>query len=253
MSKNYLYEDKIGSGFEGNIYKVTNKKDLKYYALKDIKKEKLKNIDTFRTSSEYQKELNHSNVAKIKEIVEDDENIVIVLELCDEDLSSLLKRKKLSSEEKKYIFKQIVLGLKYIHSKNIIHRDIKPHNILMCKKIPKITDFGLAKKVDPRLKYIKGIAGTPRYISPEIVQNEPYTFPTDIWSLGVLFYQIIYGKEFLSELKNKDEILDAIKSKNIPELEGDNKGRDLLKKMLNKNQNERITLDEILKHPYFRS
>jgi fused-like protein len=252
MSKNYIYEKKLGSGLEGNIYQVKSKKDGNYYALKDIDKDRIKSVDSVRRSTKYQKALKHPNIAEIKKAFEDETNIVIILELCDEDLFSYLKRKKLTNEEKKEIFKQIVIALKYIHSENIIHRDIKPQNILMCKGIPKITDFGLAKKVDAKFKYIKGTAGTPRYISPEILRNEPYTFATDIWSLGILFYRFVYDKDFLSELKDPDLIMENIKSEKIafPDVK-DEKALDLLQKMLNKNQKERITLEQILKHPYF--
>ena len=91
---------------------------------------------------------------------------------------------------------QICLALKYIHKKNILHRNIKPSNIFLMKQnegnFAKLGDFGVAKILNPSLKHTKTrIESSPKYQAPEILKKENYSFEADIWSLGVTFYELI--------------------------------------------------------------
>ena len=112
-------------------------------------------------------------------------------------LHSFLKAKpgrKLKEDECKYIFKQIVEGIVYLHSKNIIHRDIKLENLLLDEiKTLKIIDFGFSVCVKPDQK-INNFCGTPTYMAPEIVSKKEYSgAPVDVWALGVLLYVLLCG------------------------------------------------------------
>mmetsp|Transcript_28306 Transcript_28306/g.27236 ORF Transcript_28306/g.27236 Transcript_28306/m.27236 type:complete len:107 (-) Transcript_28306:540-860(-) len=104
----------------------------------------------------------------------------------------------------------MLLGLNYMHKKNIAHRDIKPENILLCSKDEnnldiKITDFGFAKFYDPLKESLKEGLGSPLYMAPEIIKNIPYDSKVDIWSLGVVSYILLSGRPPVYG-KTKEEI-----------------------------------------------
>lgn len=90
---------------------------------------------------------------------------------------------------------QMCLGMKHIHDRKIIHRDIKTQNIFLTKdEIVKIGDFGIAKVLSFTRQKVKTIIGTPYYLSPEIIENKPYSFQTDIWSIGIVLYELLCKK-----------------------------------------------------------
>jgi calcium-dependent protein kinase len=123
----------------------------------------------------------------------------------------ILRMQKFSEKDAAKILHQILLGLNYMHKKNIIHRDIKPENILLeskdvSKVVVKITDFGFAKCYDPyTFEGFDDVLGSPLYMAPEIVKKMKYDSKVDIWSLGVMAYIILSGKPPFSG-KTRDEI-----------------------------------------------
>jgi serine/threonine protein kinase len=138
----------------------------------------------------------HPNVVKLFETFETGRHILLVMELCagGDLLNYVRKRKKLDEDIAKYLFKQIIEGLGYLHSKSILHRDIKLDNILLDGKGQvKIADFGVSKLVKPN-EIMREQCGTPAYIAPEIIKDQGYTgFKADLWSAGVVLYAMLYG------------------------------------------------------------
>ena len=114
--------------------------------------------------------------------------------IVDGDLGNKINARKgkyFSENEVLDIFTQLCLALKHIHDRKILHRDIKAPNVMLTTNgLVKLGDFGVAKSLSFTMEKAKTFTGTPYYLSPEIVQNLPYSFKSDIWSLGVLLYEI---------------------------------------------------------------
>jgi MAP/microtubule affinity-regulating kinase len=176
---------------------MSNKK----FAIKIYEKYKL--LDPIRKNSvkreiEILKKVDHNSIVKLFEVIDTSKQILLVMELVNGiSLLNHLKAKtnrRLDEEEAKIIFKQVLEGVRYLHNKNIFHRDIKLENLIIDEnKIVKIIDFGFAT-VNPKSKLLNFFCGTPSYMPPEIVQKKDYLGPpTDVWSCGILLYTILSG------------------------------------------------------------
>lgn len=143
--------------------------------------------------------LDHPNIIKFKEVFiakKPKYTLNLVTDYAEGgDLQTALKSRKgkyLSENQILDWFTQICLGIKHIHDRKIIHRDIKSQNIFLGENgMIKIGDFGIAKCLEWTWQKAATLVGTPYYLSPEIVQNQPYSFKSDIWSLGVLLYEMV--------------------------------------------------------------
>jgi len=155
---------------------------------------------------------------------------------------------------------QIGLAIKYLHSFGIVHRDIKLENIMMTdnteKSVPKLVDFGLAKMIGPNETATEPF-GTLGYVAPEVLRKQPYSFSCDVWSLGCVLYAMLSGSLPYDSEHQKETIRMTLE---VP-LEFDlpcwntisDSAKDLITKLLTKDQNKRITLDEALNHKWFSS
>ena len=212
------------------------------------------------------KKLFHPNVISFKDVFKDIklDYFYIVMEYAnDGDLSKKIKNQKQKIIGEKYFseekimqyFYQICRGLQYIHSKNIIHRDIKSQNIFLMKngKI-KIGDFGIAKALTKTKNNATTIIGTPYYFSPEIINGEPYNYKTDIWSLGVVLYEMCclklpFESNNIAQLsikimKGKYDPIPGRYSKNMA---------NLIKNMLNIDQKLRPNINEVMQSPLMKN
>ena len=120
-----------------------------------------------------------------------------------------------SSNEILDILIQIITGIKYLHDNNIVHRDIKPQNILLNNNIIKICDFGFSIIYKSYMDMFNTICGTPLYMCPEVLNQQNYTIKSEIWSLGILFYIIIYNSHPYGDLKSIEEYKEKINISNF--------------------------------------
>ena len=254
----YLYGRQIGHGAFGKVNLALHIASGRLVAIKTFAK---KNLKTKYARHKIKNEINilsklrHPFINQILDSFETDKHIFIIMEyVCGDLLGFIRKRGKLSESISKLIFKQIIEGLKYIHKKKIVHRDIKLDNILIdLTNTVKICDFGVSKKVivgDVMYDH----CGTPAYIAPEIFGNKGYEgYLCDIWSAGVTLYYMLSGIQPFRANSIKDLEKIVLKGK-FDEIEDVSKeANDLIKDMLQVDPKKRITIDNILKHPWLNN
>jgi len=167
-------------------------------------------------------------------------------------LTYVRRRRKLKENVSRFIFRQIITGLAYSHTKNVLHRDIKLDNILLTSRGDvKICDFGVSKLVTPG-ETLTEQCGTPAYIAPEVFRGEGYSgFKSDIWSAGVVLYAMLFGAvpfkaSNLSELHR--QVLEREPTYKEEEISAD--ALSLLKGILEKDPALRLTSEQILEHKW---
>jgi len=202
------------------------------------------------------KGLHHPNIVKFEHVFEDQDNVYIMLELCqNQSVNELLKRrKKLTEFEVQCYVIQIVDALKYLHANRIIHRDLKLGNMFLNEKMQiKLGDFGLAAKLEFDGEKKRTVCGTPNYIAPEILDgNIGHSYQVDVWSLGVIIYTLLIGKPPFETTEIK-LTYKRIKENNYSFPDNatiSDNAKDIIKKILITQPEQRLTLDEILLHPF---
>ena len=206
---------KIGEGAYGKIYKVRNKQSGDIRAMKQITKSKIPDINKFQTEIKILSMVDHPNIVRLFEVIEDDKYFNLLQELCTGgELYKKSQTSELKEKEIAHIFNQIMSAVAYCHEKGIVHRDLKLENILFASEEPdspiKIIDFGFSVLFEKNknnnkeknnegndlkkfgYKRMKSKVGTLYYISPEIIKGN-YDEKCDIWACGVILYMLISG------------------------------------------------------------
>lgn len=244
----------LGKGAYGEVQLVQHARSKIQYALKIIRKDQINfqtPIEIFLREISIHKSLVHPNISRLYDHLEDKQKIYLILEYVEKgSVSNLLKKKiKLNEIDACEIFKQVCVGVSFLHENKIIHRDIKSENLLISKdNTIKLCDFGwCAYGIQPRATF----CGTADYMAPEMSTSETYNHKVDVWSLGILLYELVHGRPPFLGLNTFDK-LEEMQSGNIairdslsPELAG------LIRFILNKNPDERPEVKEILKNSWF--
>uniref|UniRef100_A0A3B5KW11 Serine/threonine-protein kinase PLK n=1 Tax=Xiphophorus couchianus TaxID=32473 RepID=A0A3B5KW11_9TELE len=247
----------LGKGGFARCYEMTDLSNNKMYAVKVIpqsrvskphQREKITNeIDLHRS-------LSHKHVVKFSHYFEDHENIYIFLELCSrKSLAHIWKeRRTLTEPEVRYYLRQIISGLKYLHSRGILHRDLKLGNFFINENMElRLGDFGLAAKLETVEQRKKTICGTPNYLAPEVLNRQGHGTESDVWSLGCVMYTLMCGNPPFETLDLKEtykcikEVRYTLPSTISPA------AQKLISSILQKNPSDRLTLDQILNHEFF--
>ena len=291
----YKYGRLIGQGAFGKVNLGLNILTGRIVAVKSFNKNNSEltgdNMKKIKYETDLMKKLNHPNITKILEMFEDEKYFLIIMEYINGGnlFSFVKKRRKLSEKTAKFLFRQIILGIKYIHEQNIVHRDIKLENLLIdLNNNVKICDFGIGRKIENKNQLLHDQCGTLMYMAPEILlstKEKGYEgFPVDIWSAGISLYIMLSGTLPFSykkkkhnkngeEIENEEEEEEESISSKSKKNEDDNfelqysivyrepkyienisdEARDLLKGLLNKDPKKRLTCEQILNHPWLHN
>ena len=196
----------LGVGSFGTAYLVECQSDKSLAVIKQIDIAQMSEEERRETLNEAKilEVLSHPNIVRFREVYKTKKGkLCIVMDYADGgDLQSMVKERfnkkdargkvnYMSEDELLNQFTQICLAMKHCHDKKILHRDLKSQNIFLTKKgIVKLGDFGIARVLSNTRSKAKTVVGTPYYLSPEIIKSESYSFKSDIWSLGVLLYEM---------------------------------------------------------------
>ena len=256
-----IFPKQLGCGSFGRVFLVSHKETKELFALKTIEKRKIMvtygKLDIIYDEINIHSKLLHENIIKVYNIFEDEESINIIMEYAQNgNLYQLIKKEKNGFSEAKAFdyFIQMINAVYYLHSNNIIHRDIKPENILISKDNKlKLCDFGWAKELT--LENRSTFCGTMEYMAPEIVGSENYDYSVDIWSLGILLYELLFGHSPFKGNSTNNIILN-IKSHELNYDENNkkisNSCKDLIQHLLNMNPQKRLKIKDILEHPFIK-
>jgi serine/threonine-protein kinase ULK/ATG1 len=251
---NYKLTDKLlGRGSYSKVYlgfTINNEK----CAIKIISSIGLNNSikEKLLDEAKILKKLNHPNIIKLYDIYEDIGEIYIIMEYCEETMMKIMEL-TLTEVKIKYYIKQLVDGLYYLQKKNIVHRDIKPANILLKNDIIKIADFGFARMLNDSTSMMDTICGSPLYMAPEILFKTKYSSKSDLWSVGVIIYQMIYHKH---PYKNSKSIIELIKKMEEDDIDFEENSIsrdciDLMKELLDLSPTRRMSWNELKNHEWF--
>jgi serine/threonine protein kinase len=212
----YIYKCEIGQGNFSTVFKAVNISNSEVVAIKKINKTRLTKPLLKRVSKEIEilKSLNHINIISLKNYSIDDKNIYIITEYCDGGSLKDLIGRNMCEYDVRDIIRQLLCGLVYLDEKGILHRDIKPDNILITSDmIVKIIDFGFSS--DDNNDLYSTICGTPMYMSPELLNYQQYTKKSDLWSIGVISYELFHQCNPFGKPKNIVELLENINNNTI--------------------------------------
>lgn len=201
------------------------------------------NVKNIQSEIDIMKKVSHENIVKLYDIYQTANNMYIVTEFCQNgDLFKLLqKRKRIPEKEAKEYLKNIMNGAKYLHKNGIIHRDLKPANILLKNGVCKLSDFGFAKSLNSEETIMKSIVGTPLYMSPQILKKGKYTTKSDLWSIGLIYYEMLHGRTPWPA-QNEIELINGIYNKKIAfSSEISDKSKDFIKRCLEIYEEDRIS------------
>ena len=203
-----------------------------------------------------QNSINRPDIVKIIDFSENETYVFLFLEYCkNKSLEKLINKRIFLTEKEVYCCMiQLIITLNYLHSEQIIHGELTTKNIFFGDNMElKLSDFLLAKRLSKERKKLKEIKGVPLYMAPEILKEEPYSFEIDIWSLGIIMYKLLTGKNpFFHEDKKK--LFESIKNSEI-NFPSDCKispaAKDLVKQILVKEPFKRLSLNQIIYHDFF--
>lgn len=253
----FEFGDVIGEGSYGEVKIVTEKATGTIYAAKIlakkhiVKENKIKYVNTEKAILDI---LHHPNIVQLHCTFQDKENLYFIIELCPggDLLNPLSKLGAFEERSARFYAAEILSAIAYMHRKKVAHRDLKPENILLsATKHAKLSDFGCAKQFTDMRGRSKSFCGTPEYVCPELLTEKSAGIPSDMWSYGIMLYQILVGKlpfrgiteyHTLRAVAEDDFQLPVWFSSNAA---------DLIKKLLVRDPEARLTAEAAMQHPFF--
>ncbi|XP_074501412.1 calcium/calmodulin-dependent protein kinase type II subunit gamma isoform X17 [Sebastes fasciatus] len=258
----YQLFEELGKGAFSIVRRCVKKSTGQEYAAKIINTKKLSARDHQKLDREARicRLLKHPNIVRLHDSISEEGFHYLVFDLVTggELFEDIVAREYYSEADASHCINQILESVSHIHQHDIVHRDLKPENLLLASKMKgaavKLADFGLAIEVQGDQQAWFGFAGTPGYLSPEVLRKDPYGKPVDIWACGVILYILLVGyPPFWDEDQHK--LYQQIKAGayDFPSPEWDTvtpEAKNLINQMLTINPAKRITADQAIKHPW---
>ncbi|TMW68764.1 hypothetical protein Poli38472_006232 [Pythium oligandrum] len=264
--KDFKLGCQLGEGNFSRIMLATHNATNEVFALKVIEKQRIKRLrvrhgnifNEINMEKEVLNKLRHPNIVRLYHTFQDNENLYFLLEYIEggELLNYLVHEGKqigINEDAARFYLADIVNALEFMHANQIIHRDVKPENMVVCATDGhiRLIDFGTAKDLADATLNGPNFVGTPEYMSPETVDNKDVTYAADIWALGCLAYQLLCGETpfgggsaYLTFLKVKEA------EYNLPEFLSDS-AKNLIDKLLQRDPSLRPSISDIKAHPFF--
>lgn len=254
----------LGSGAFGEVRLCLHKDTQSQRAVKVLRKNLLdeKEMDMLKNEIAILKDMDHPNIVKMYEFLEDEKRIYIVTEICKggELFDEILNRSKFDEKDGAIVMKQLLSAINYCHKKNIVHRDLKPENMLLeqdkdLEKL-KIVDFGTSLTFDSE-RALDEKLGTAYYIAPEVIKKS-YNEKCDLWSCGVIMYILLSGEPPFNDPKADNEaIMKKVEKGKYDITKGiwktvSKEAKDLIKKLLTYKPEDRISAEDALQHPWIK-
>ncbi|NXS88324.1 STK36 kinase, partial [Erpornis zantholeuca] len=252
--ENYHILEMIGEGSFGRVYKGRRKHSAQVVALKFIPKvgRSEKELKNLQREIEIVRDLHHPNIIQMLDSFETAKEVVVVTDYAEGELFQILEDDgSLPEDQVQAIAAQLISALYYLHSHRILHRDMKPQNILLGKDgVVKLCDFGFARAMSIHTMVLTSIKGTPLYMSPELVEERPYDHTADLWSVGCILYELFVGTPpfytnsifQLVSLIIKDPVKWPMTMSPV--------FKSFLQGLLMKDPHQRLSWPELLSHPF---
>ncbi|KAL8618364.1 hypothetical protein ACOMHN_047436 [Nucella lapillus] len=255
-------EDVLGSGQFGIVYGGRHRKSNREVAIKVIDKLRFptKQEAQLKTEVAILQNLHHPGVVNLEQMFETPERIFVVMEKLKGDMLEMIlssPRGRLSERVTKFLIYQILIALRHLHSKSIVHCDLKPENVLLSSETAfpqvKLCDFGFARIIGEK-SFRRSVVGTPAYLAPEVLKRKGYNRSLDMWSVGVVVYVSLSGTFPFNE---DEEISDQIQNASFmyppnPWKEISQEALDLITNLLQINLRRRFTVDKCLLHVFLQ-
>lgn len=259
---NYTFHSSsiLGSGAYSTVYLGEDELTRQRVAIKVIDQRSITDqymLDTLNSEIAILKSLDHPNIVHLFDVVTTANNIYIIQEFCDGGtLDQLLKKQhRLSERDAICVMVDLINGFSELMSKNIVHRDLKPANIFINGGRFKIGDFGFAKKINSvEQNLMNSTVGTPLYMSPQCLELRWYSAKNDIYSLGVIFFKLLFGRTPWPSNTREELLINMSKTPliipNVKEVS--NESKNFLLRALQYDEKHRIDWDELKEHTLFK-
>ncbi|KAK9821598.1 hypothetical protein WJX81_003954 [Elliptochloris bilobata] len=260
VGERWALERHIGSGSFAVVWKAQHVTTGETVAIKEIKEITNKKLmQSLAGEISILKQITHKNIVQLLEVVEEHGRIYLVMEYCaGGDLAAFIRQRRSVSEvEARALMQQLAAGLKELWSRNLVHRDLKPQNLLLAAPGPgavlKIADFGFARSLQPSA-LADTLCGSPLYMAPEILQFQKYDAKADLWSIGTILFELVVGKppfngaNHVQLLRNIERAEAALPAPVAAALSP--RCRALLHGLLRRNPLERISFEEFFLHAF---
>jgi len=261
----YIFGKELGKGAYGTVVSAQKRKcTTEIVAIKIVKRKDMtpEDEEDLKLEVEILKTLHHEYVMSLIAYYKEPDAHYIVTEVLEggELFDRIEKKKQYNEKEARDVMYIFFKAMEYIHENGILHRDLKPENLLLKSKTDdehfKIADFGLAGKISKGKGTLTGVAGTPLYMSPEMVSKKPYSFPSDVWSMGVICFILLGGYPpfhgqtmgaLLTKIKKADYHFEPKFWDHVSPT-----AKELIGKMLELNPDKRITVKQALAHEWIK-